>query len=285
MSTEGETPGSGGRATVQQAVRTPQVADWTSSELSRLSASIGSPMAWLTFLQYAFSRSRQDAREMPALQRSLRRWMLLCSLGLTVLRFRLTRRTPNRRGLGWLLGTSLMAEWHLGMIPSRGAPTPVRLDLPNRLTLLRSLLPAAASGLDHHIGERRLRAWIALAGLITDFGDGWLARRTRSQTHFGTVVDPLADAALWTTLAMTNRSGRRARILGLVVVLRYAAPIALALTLTFQRGRTYDWFPSTPGRWSSGAFALLISLQEVRTATVRARSRRHRSDPPRARGC
>jgi CDP-diacylglycerol--glycerol-3-phosphate 3-phosphatidyltransferase len=74
-----------------------------------------------------------------------------------------------------------------------GAPTPTTAlwTLPNVVSLSRVLLAAgflAASG----NGER-----VALVGVasLTDFLDGWLARRRNAVSRWGALLDPLADRA------------------------------------------------------------------------------------------
>lgn len=250
------------RLTVQWAVRTPEVEAWTSAELTQLSAALGSPTAWTFFLHQSFRRSRHDGQALPALRRSLRVWMLCCDAALLSWRAGATRRWPPPGAFGWAIGALLLAEWHLGMIPTRDDPNPTGLALPNGLTLLRMLLPAGIVGASGR-GTSGIRACIALGALVTDVLDGYLARRAGAQTHFGAIADPLADAAIWTTLATTARSGRYSRILGWLVVLRYGTPMVLALAVTFRRGRTYDWYPSAIGRWSSAALASLLTLREI----------------------
>jgi CDP-diacylglycerol--glycerol-3-phosphate 3-phosphatidyltransferase len=60
--------------------------------------------------------------------------------------------------------------------------------LPNLLSLSRLLL----AGLFVPAGSEARIALIFLAG-ITDFLDGWLARRTNTTTRWGALVDPIAD--------------------------------------------------------------------------------------------
>lgn len=42
--------------------------------------------------------------------------------------------------------------------------------------------------------------WVFTASALTDFFDGWLAREFGGQTHFGAILDPLADKCLGLTL-------------------------------------------------------------------------------------
>lgn len=65
------------------------------------------------------------------------------------------------------------------------------LSLPNSVSLSRLLLAVAFV----LAGDRWVRVGlIAVAGL-TDFLDGWLARRNRLETRTGALLDPVADRA------------------------------------------------------------------------------------------
>ncbi|MGH2443710.1 MAG: CDP-alcohol phosphatidyltransferase family protein [Chloroflexota bacterium] len=156
-----------------------------------------------------------------------------------------------------------MAKWHVGMMPSRANPSPTRLTVSNRLTLLRLLLPAAVLGNRAPPGKG-VRVAAALAGVLTDVFDGYLARRTSSRTHFGTVADPLADAALWTALATTARGGRTTRVLAWLTALRFGTPIAIALAVTFGRGISFDWRPYRMNQWSSAVIGIMLTVREIR---------------------
>lgn len=78
------------------------------------------------------------------------------------------------------------------------APNPLRLNLPNALTLLRIfLVPFLVVVLLTKFDGREVVALaIFLTATATDFLDGWLARRRREITTLGTLLDPIADKLL-----------------------------------------------------------------------------------------
>jgi phosphatidylglycerophosphate synthase len=72
--------------------------------------------------------------------------------------------------------------------PAPGARGPLRA-LPNIISSSRVLLAAgfvAAHDVDARLGVVGLAA-------ITDFLDGWIARRTRATSRWGALIDPIAD--------------------------------------------------------------------------------------------
>jgi CDP-diacylglycerol--glycerol-3-phosphate 3-phosphatidyltransferase len=75
----------------------------------------------------------------------------------------------------------------------------MRWNLPNTLSVLR-LLAAPMLGIVFLLLPRPAADWIALLLFIfaslTDYVDGWLARRWNQVTRFGAMLDPIADKAM-----------------------------------------------------------------------------------------
>jgi CDP-diacylglycerol---glycerol-3-phosphate 3-phosphatidyltransferase len=94
------------------------------------------------------------------------------------------------------------------------------LTLPNLLTLLRILLVPVlvAALLAETPGGDLLAAAVFLVASITDGLDGWIARRRRTESTFGKLMDPLADKLLVT-----------AALVALVSLDRLAAWVAMVI--------------------------------------------------------
>lgn len=77
-------------------------------------------------------------------------------------------------------------------------PSPGSAALPNALTLFRiACVPVVVALLGMGAGwPRRTAAVVFLAASITDFFDGWLARRRGVVSRLGQFLDPLADKLL-----------------------------------------------------------------------------------------
>ncbi len=72
------------------------------------------------------------------------------------------------------------------------------MSLPNRLTMLRIVLAAAvfAALMTDDAGWHAAALGMFIAAMITDWLDGWLARRMKAVSPFGKVADPIADKIL-----------------------------------------------------------------------------------------
>lgn len=73
------------------------------------------------------------------------------------------------------------------------------VNLPNKLTLSRIVMTmffVAALLMPHFPYGKTVAFWLFIAASITDWWDGWLARRNKQTTAFGVLLDPLADKIL-----------------------------------------------------------------------------------------
>src|SRR6266702_4456908 len=139
----------------------------TNDLLAQLLAGRWRPRAWLQFLARASRRSADQALRRP---RALAEVSLL-HIGIRAI-------TPSGRR-HWTLCSWLLAATHLGLLGRRGT-----LGAANVITLLRANLPG--------ISDRSGR-WLPAVAASSDLLDGWLARRTRTETTFGAHADSLAD--------------------------------------------------------------------------------------------
>jgi len=117
-------------------------------------------------------------------------------------------------------------------------------DLPNMLTVLRILLiPVLISSF--YIEEKAVHyfaAGIFIFASITDYFDGFLARRLRAQTSFGKVLDPIADKLLVASTLMMLVHFDRAPVIPTIAILcreilvsglrEYLADIKISLPVT-----------------------------------------------------
>ena len=121
-------------------------------------------------------------------------------------------------------------------------------NLPNRLTIFRVLLiPVIATsllviqnnwswGTPYHHLLGYLAAWTFVAASITDFLDGYIARKRQIVTVFGSFLDPIADKFLVvTSLILLQGLGRLNLIWVIILVIREMYITSLRL-LAKERG-------------------------------------------------
>ena len=134
------------------------------------------------------------------------------------------------------------------------------LNLPNCLTLLRILtIPVFLEFLAYHFYWEALLVF-AIGGL-TDFLDGFFARRMNQQTALGTYLDPVADKLLViTSYIMLGSIGGLPVWLVMVVVLRDVLIVlgyAIIYVLVEERLQVR---PSLTGKWSTTLQLLTLAL-------------------------
>ena len=103
-------------------------------------------------------------------------------------------------------------------------PHPLVHALPNLITGGRFLLAACLTVLlmlDQTTGVAMLAFWVFSLSAVSDWLDGWLARRFRSVTVLGKLMDPLADKVLVAvSLIMLIPLGRVPAWMVLVIIVR-----------------------------------------------------------------
>ncbi len=136
-------------------------------------------------------------------------------------------------------------------------------NLPNRLTIFRVvLIPIiigsmfmSTLGWDGLVSWNKtlgyIAAWTFVAASITDFFDGYIARKRNIVTVFGSFLDPIADKFLViSSLIMLQELGRLPGLLVVVLVLRelYITSLRLLATergLKVPVGQTGKWKTAT----------------------------------------
>jgi CDP-diacylglycerol---glycerol-3-phosphate 3-phosphatidyltransferase len=102
----------------------------------------------------------------------------------------------------------------------------IPLNLPNVLTVLRILLVPVlvVALLDETANGDLLAAVVFAIASLTDFVDGWLARRRSAITSFGKLMDPIADKLLVIAALVALVSlGRLAAWVAMVIIARELA--------------------------------------------------------------
>ena len=139
------------------------------------------------------------------------------------------------------------------------------LTLPNLLTLARiaAIVPlTAAYFLPSPLGPWLVLALFAAAGL-TDFLDGWAARRRGLETAFGRFLDPVADKLLTATLLTLLAADGRAPAVAVVVVLCRELAVAALREEMARRGASVAVSRLAKGKTAAQmtAIALLLAAE------------------------
>jgi len=205
-------------------------------------------VAWRQFLVRSWNMSCETAKNAPALTRS---WFLV-----TVLMSVLTSSICITEGIlegpfavlrllpGFVFCIAWQqsdAFWHLGL--NRQVQTGeilTTLGIANVLTELRGL--SAAFLLGRLLGGLATPTWLALAvfvfGVLTDILDGQVARWTHTQSRLGQITDGESDFCLYLALSIVLVQDSILPLwLGIVLVLRFLAPLTAALISYFLFAR------------------------------------------------
>jgi CDP-diacylglycerol--glycerol-3-phosphate 3-phosphatidyltransferase len=151
------------------------------------------------------------------------------------------------------------------------APNEWEIDnLPNRLTMFRVILiPIIIFSLFATIGQfewalnhtkllNYIAAWTFVAASITDFLDGYIARKKNIVTVFGSFLDPIADKFLVISCLIMLQSLNRVHVLVvLIIVLREMYITALRL-LAMEKGISVP--VGTLGKWKTATQMVGIPL-------------------------
>jgi len=199
--------------------------------LAELAAGRFGPAAWTTFLGHSLARSIAQAGKRPLAVTEVTALHLLAGAA---------------GSWRWAAVSWFLCITHLGLLGDRST-----LGWPNRLTLLRSLLPSLAPA----------SRWTSLVALTTDFVDGRLARRG-DESAFGAFADPIADGVFWSWYALRWEPNRGLRWAPITLFAATTAAIAAAY---FARARTVDYPRLMAVRYASGATQVMLALRGMRS--------------------
>ena len=143
-------------------------------------------------------------------------------------------------------------------------------NLPNRLTMFRVVLipiillslffnlSTPTFFLNHTLMLNYIAAWTFVAASITDFFDGYIARKKNIVTVFGSFLDPIADKFLViSALIMLLALGRVHVLIVLILVLREMYITALRL-LAMEKGLSVP--VGTLGKWKTATQMIGVPL-------------------------
>ncbi|MEZ4870668.1 MAG: CDP-alcohol phosphatidyltransferase family protein [Bdellovibrionales bacterium] len=134
------------------------------------------------------------------------------------------------------------------------------INIPNLLTAARVISIPLVLVL-HFNGHLGMSIVVLVLGLITDFLDGFLARRLNQETHFGAIFDPIADKFValgfygyiaWQGMAPNWFVG--------IVLLRNFSQLMSVPILIFWLKKTFYVKPSRFAKWATGLSDIFIFI-------------------------
>jgi len=141
------------------------------------------------------------------------------------------------------------------------------MNLPNRLTLARLFATpffVAALSLPHR-GGATLALVLFLLASFTDWLDGWIARKRGLVTHFGQLMDPLADKVLTASAFICLVSLGEIPAWAATLIIAREFLITGLRTLAAQHGQILaaDCLGKHKTFWQIATIVLLLALRAV----------------------
>jgi phosphatidylglycerophosphate synthase len=141
----------------------------------------------------------------------------------------------------WYAATVFLLFTHLGMVDDDTGRAHERLLLPNGLSFLRlGLAPLVmwpCLSLPTHPATAPVFAAFLVALALSDTVDGFIARRFKRETRMGRMLDPIADMALATFLAIgLLEAGMLPVPLFVLIMVRYPGSLLGVVVLYFAQG-------------------------------------------------
>ncbi len=131
-------------------------------------------------------------------------------------------------------------------------------NLPNFLTLLRIACAPAILWL-HHAGNIDGAIGLTLFAALTDFLDGWVARKFNCVSTSGSILDPVADKVLILSLfAMLYRHGTLPGWLFALSTLRNVSQLCAIPVLLLWKRIVFQVKPRLIPKWASALSYVVI---------------------------
>ncbi len=136
------------------------------------------------------------------------------------------------------------------------------MNLPNSLTLARIfLVPLLVVVLwTEFEGKELVGAAIFSVAALTDWLDGFLARRQKQVTTFGQLMDPLADKLLITAALISLVQMELAPAWMVAIILGRELGVTVLRSLAYSRGETIPASPLGKAKMMSQVVAILLLI-------------------------
>lgn len=136
------------------------------------------------------------------------------------------------------------------------------LNLPNSLTLFRIFLVPflVVVLLTKFYGKEYVGLAIFLIAAITDFFDGWIARRRNQITRLGALLDPIADKLLVSAAFISLVELQLAKAWMVVIIIGREFAVSGLRSIAAQQGVTISASPLGKGKMVSQVVAISLLI-------------------------
>jgi CDP-diacylglycerol--glycerol-3-phosphate 3-phosphatidyltransferase len=157
-------------------------------------------------------------------------------------------------------------------VPPENLSTEIR-NLPNTLTLFRIFLVPflVVVLLTKFEGREFVGLGIFLVAAITDFFDGWLARRRNQMTRMGALLDPIADKLLMSAafISLVEMDPRHVPAWMVVIIIGREFAVSGLRSIAAQQGVTIAASPLGKGKMVSQVIAISLLILGYELGTFR----------------
>ncbi len=157
-------------------------------------------------------------------------------------------------------------------VPPRNESTEI-WNLPNALTLLRIFLVPflVVVLLTKFVGREFVGLAIFLVAAITDFFDGWLARRRNQTTRMGALLDPIADKLLMSAafISLVEMDPHHVPAWMVVIIIGREFAVSGLRSIAAQQGVTISASSLGKGKMVSQVIAISLLILGYELGTFR----------------